>query len=166
MTIHYSAVALNAHGSLVHEHIRGEHMPIQADGFTTVADAEAHAPALFGQSTEVAAVVIRESRQKRSGTRWTAGPRVMIIPRPPAHEDWTTKDHIRAERFAAKWVAETDWRAAAGKSNEPTDDALTDTYAHCTRPPKARLYPLIREYLTQWSADDAEEPSGAPTGRS
>ncbi|MFJ7004195.1 hypothetical protein ACIQWY_29820 [Streptomyces albidoflavus] len=65
-----------------------------------------------------------------------------------AAADQDAKARRRARGFAAKWVAEISYRRAEGLANVPTDDALAVCFAHCTNPPTADRYPLIREEIT------------------
>jgi hypothetical protein len=52
----------------------------------------------------------------------------------------------RARGFAAKWVAESELR-----QEHPTDEAMQEAFKHCVLPPKADMYPLIREYIENWN---------------
>jgi hypothetical protein len=51
--------------------------------------------------------------------------------------------------FAAKWYA--DEHQLTG---QPTDDALRAAFARCVRPPRAEIYPAIREAIRTYWDDD------------
>lgn len=46
------------------------------------------------------------------------------------------------EMYAAKWRAD-------GHTEEPTDEALREAFAHCVRPARADEYPAIREAMAE-----------------
>ncbi|MGA5453850.1 hypothetical protein ACPCVO_45275 [Streptomyces umbrinus] len=61
----------------------------------------------------------------------------------PAVKETTLADvkaRRRAVGFAAKWWAEQ-------HTEEPTDEALRATFAHCVKPPRPESYPAIREAI-------------------
>ncbi|MGX1267999.1 hypothetical protein [Streptomyces phaeoluteigriseus] len=74
-------------------------------------------------------------RVESSNTATRRGLRVDVTP--PADDD---KARRRAVGFAAKWWAEQ-------HTEEPTDEALRATFAHCVKPPRPELYPVIRKAI-------------------
>ncbi|MFF9901318.1 hypothetical protein [Streptomyces longispororuber] len=69
------------------------------------------------------------------------------------------RDHVRAGKFAGKWVAESEHRHASGLSSEPTDEALQAAFQGCVKPPKPELYPLIRAEIAAWDDNGARPPA-------
>ncbi|MER7952020.1 hypothetical protein ABTY59_31980 [Streptomyces sp. NPDC096079] len=61
------------------------------------------------------------------------------------------KDQRRAHAYAGKWWAEQG-------TDTPTDDALRDAFQHCTKPPRPKLYPAIRDAIAASTPPVAAAP--------